>query len=326
MSNQMRSVRLAGLDVETPILGFGCASLGSRVSKAEGRKSIEKAIEAGVTWFDLAPAYGGGQAEEIFSEVIRGRRDTVQICTKVGLLPPRQGIVKKTLTPLARKMVVSIGPLRAALRRSSLNRNRKLELTPELLIRSLEQSLRRINTDYVDVYALHNATPDDLARDDLLETLDRIMRSGKVRAVSVAGDHSAAEAALQAVGWFNLIQIPMPVTQKESNIFDQCRAKGVGCVAHSVFGVSGAFSRVKSALEKDWAFADAAARAGFSGTPSQAASAVLLSRAFELNRAGVTLVSMFSQRNLETAVRLASQGNHSGGAALLRQYRVLEAV
>jgi aryl-alcohol dehydrogenase-like predicted oxidoreductase len=321
----MRSVQLAGLDVVTPILGFGCASLGSRVSKTEGRKSIEKAIEAGLTWFDLAPAYGGGRAEEIFSEIIRDRRDTVQICTKVGLLPPHQGILKKILTPMARK-VISIGSLRATLRRSGFNQNRKLNLTPDLLISSLEESLRRINTDYVDVYALHNATPDDLVRDEILETLDRIIRSGKVRAVSVAGNISVAEAALQAVELFNPVQFPMPVTQNGSKIFKHCRAKGVGCVAHSVFRVNDALSQVKSALEKDQAFADEAASAGFGGAPTQAAAALLLSRAFELNRAGVTLVSMFSKRNLETAVRLASQENHIGGESLLRKYRVFGSV
>jgi aryl-alcohol dehydrogenase-like predicted oxidoreductase len=295
------------------------------VSKTEGRKSIEKAIEAGLTWFDLAPAYGGGRAEEIFSEIIRGRRDTVQICTKVGLLPPRQGIVKKILVPIARK-VISIGSLRATLRRSSFNQNRKLNLTPELLINSLDESLRRINTDYVDVYALHNPTPDDLTRDEILETLDRLIRSGKVRAVSVAGNISVAVAALQAVEQFNLVQFPMPVNHNDSKIFESCRAKGVGCIAHSVFGVSGPLSQVKSVLVQDRAFADAAERAGFGSDPSQAAAALLLSRAFKLNRAGVTLVSMFSERNLETAVGLASQENQTDGDTLLRQYRVFDFV
>ena len=75
----MRRVILGGTGIETSCLGFGCASLGSRVDAAEGRRALEAAIDAGVTWFDLAPVYGGGAGRGDRRAVPDGHRDAVQI-------------------------------------------------------------------------------------------------------------------------------------------------------------------------------------------------------------------------------------------------------
>ena len=87
----MRRVTLGTTGIETSCLGFGCASLGSRVGEAPGLRALEAAFDAGVTWLDLAPLYGGGRAEEIAGRFLKGRRDAVQICSKVGLAPGGAG-------------------------------------------------------------------------------------------------------------------------------------------------------------------------------------------------------------------------------------------
>ena len=85
----MRRVTLGTTGIETSCLGFGCASLGSRVGEAPGLRALAAALDAGVTWLDLAPLYGGGRAEEIAGRFLQGRpRDAVQLCSKVGLAPP----------------------------------------------------------------------------------------------------------------------------------------------------------------------------------------------------------------------------------------------
>ena len=84
----MRYVSLPGTDIRTSNLGFGCASLGSRVSKKEGLEALARGFDEGITWFDLAPIYGGGTAESIFSEFLTGKRDQVHVCTKVGVGRP----------------------------------------------------------------------------------------------------------------------------------------------------------------------------------------------------------------------------------------------
>jgi len=84
----MRRVVLGGTGIETSALGFGCASLGSRVGAAEGLRALETAFDAGVTWFDLAPVYGGGAAEAIAGPFLKANRDRVQIATKAGCCSP----------------------------------------------------------------------------------------------------------------------------------------------------------------------------------------------------------------------------------------------
>ena len=74
----MRRVTLAGTGLESSCLGFGCASLGSRVAAAEGARALAAAFEQGVDWLDLAPAYGRGAAETIAADFIRGRRDRLR--------------------------------------------------------------------------------------------------------------------------------------------------------------------------------------------------------------------------------------------------------
>src|SRR5262245_8732769 len=99
-------------------LGFGCASLGSRIAAAMGIAALEQAFEGGVNWFDLAPSYGDGAAETIFARFARGRRDRIHICTKHGIEPARHGEVARLLKPLAQRAVRAVPALRGLAVRS----------------------------------------------------------------------------------------------------------------------------------------------------------------------------------------------------------------
>lgn len=79
----MRRVTLGETGITSSRLGFGAASLGSRVEAAAGRRALEAAFDAGVTWLDLAPVYGGGAAEDIAAPFVRAHRD--------GQSAPRRG-------------------------------------------------------------------------------------------------------------------------------------------------------------------------------------------------------------------------------------------
>ena len=83
--------------VQGRALGFGCASLGSHVSEGQGLRALHAAFERGVTWYDVAPPYGDGEAEEILGRFLTGRRDRVVICTKFGVPRPAGS---KPLCPL----------------------------------------------------------------------------------------------------------------------------------------------------------------------------------------------------------------------------------
>src|SRR5260370_41775071 len=75
------------------------------------------AFDAGINWFDLAPAYGDGAPEEIFSRFARSRRSRIHICTKYGIAPARVDRFRQSLRPLPQRGVGAVPPLRARVAR-----------------------------------------------------------------------------------------------------------------------------------------------------------------------------------------------------------------
>ena len=294
----MRRVTLGASGIETSCLGFGCASLGSRVAAGPGARALAAALDAGVSWIDLAPLYGGGRAEEIAGEVLKGRRDRVQICTKVGLEPgsPPRGL-KAALLPAARVAVAAVPALRGVLRRGGAQPARRLPLAPGLLAGSLEASLRRLGTDHVDLYALHDPDPAALADPGVLRALEAILASGKARAVAVAGDAAAGAAAVAQGAPFSVVQAALPPPGEGDGLLAAAAAAGFGRIAHSVFGVSGSLAALRARAAADPALAAALAGDG-EGAGGDVLARRMLERAFARVPDGVVLVSMLSPGSL----------------------------
>ncbi|MFV0244826.1 MAG: aldo/keto reductase [Qingshengfaniella sp.] len=314
MKGAVYPVAMPGLG-EASCLGMGCASLGSRVSERDGLAALERAHAAGIHWYDVAPAYGGGEAEDILGRFLKGRRAGLMICTKVGLMPPKSSGVKRALRGTLRPVVGVLGPLRAMIRKSGATANRAVELTPDLLRGSLDRSLTRLGTEQVDVYALHNARAEDLARDEIRATCAALLAEGKARVIAVAGDTDAARAAIAIGAPFGLVQFAQPAGDDPAmDLFAAAHAAGIGVVTHSVFGVSGSLQALTRRLKGDPALATRLAEAGYAGPPDAAAARLLLARARAANARGVVLSSMFSERSL--AANLAGAAAPPDPAAL----------
>jgi aryl-alcohol dehydrogenase-like predicted oxidoreductase len=146
-----RSLGNSGLVVS--VVGLGCNNFGRTLDTDATRAVVHAAIEAGVTLLDTADSYGGGGlSEEILGEVLVGRRDQVVLATKFG----------------HRNVDMGYGPAAGAKGGRSY------------IMRAVEQSLRRLRTDYIDLYQLH--TP-DLATpiQETLTALGELVAQGKVR-------------------------------------------------------------------------------------------------------------------------------------------------
>lgn len=294
----MRTVQLPGFDQGAGAIGFGCASLGSRVSAAQGVNALAAAHAAGVNWFDVAPAYGAGDAESILGSFARGRRAQLLICTKVGLAPPQRNALLKSVYAAARPVVGAFKGLRKAFRRMPATRNVALPLTPQLVVESLERSLRRLGTDHVDVYALHKPAHADIGRDDILQTLDDLRRAGKVRHLGVAGDAEAAHLALAHPGIYTVLQLADDPVEQPLRRLQQALTVPRAFVTHSILGVDGTRERLVEALQAGGAPARRRlADAGYGGDVDQAVSQLLVDRALAANAGGVVLLSMFSARH-----------------------------
>ncbi|MGZ4632986.1 MAG: aldo/keto reductase [Actinomycetes bacterium] len=148
---EFRSVGGSGLKVS--VAGLGCNNFGGRIDLAATRAVVDRALDEGITLFDTADIYGGqGRSEEFLGEALQGRRDDVVLATKFGHQDHDMGY----------------GPAAGAKGGRAYIR------------RAVEQSLRRLRTDHIDLYQLH--TPDPATPiAETLAALHELVVEGKVR-------------------------------------------------------------------------------------------------------------------------------------------------
>jgi aryl-alcohol dehydrogenase-like predicted oxidoreductase len=312
----VRRVMMAAIGHDVSALGLGCASLGSRIGAHAGIKALDRAFDAGITWFDVAPSYGDGQAERIVGCFQNHKRDRITVCTKVGIQPGGLSWLMYAAKPMARAAIALAPSLRKWIARARLPPAR-IPLTGPFIEASITESLRRLRTDYVDVLALHDPTFEDICRHDVLKAIDNVVVKGYARAISIAGTIDVALAAIPMSERFRLIQFA-------NNLFSpgleavpaRLCINGLGIVTHSAFGGGGAVTRLRETLESDRALHRCFREAGYEGSNDEIARAFLLDYALATNRAGVVLVSAFDRSHLKFNAKRVS---HQVDLAVIRQ-------
>jgi aryl-alcohol dehydrogenase-like predicted oxidoreductase len=170
------------------VLGFGCAPLMGRVGRSDSLAALRAAENAGINFFDTARSYGYGECEALLGGYLKGRRQSMVICTKFGILPPKGGW-KQKIKPLAQAAIRIFPGLRKHARKQATGQSVSGQFSVQVLRESFETSLRELQTDYVDMLILHGATLQVLDQDDILEAMERLVESGKVRMAGISGDH-----------------------------------------------------------------------------------------------------------------------------------------
>lgn len=215
MSVQYRALGTSGLKVSPLALGtmnFGASDGVSICDSAEAARMIDMFVDAGHNLIDTADKYNGGQSEEIVGAAVKSRRSSLVIATKGG---QPQGT----------------GPNDRGLSRAHLTR-------------ALEASLRRLQTDYIDLYQCHLPDP-TTPIEETMATLDGFVRSGKVRYLGCANFTAAqiiaAQWAAERAGHTAFVslqgQYSLVARQLESEIVPACSRYGLGVLAWSPLGV-----------------------------------------------------------------------------------------
>ncbi len=182
------------------VVGLGCNNFGRRLDLAGTKNVLDAAIEAGVTFLDTADLYGGLDSERFMGEALKGRRDDVVIATKFG----HPG---NTEAPKGAR--------------------------PEDVRTALDGSLRRLQTDHIDLYQLH--FPDaDVPIAETLGALAEAVREGKVREIgcsnfSAAQLQQAEDAALPGAPRFVSVQNEYSMLKRapERGVLPACERLGV---------------------------------------------------------------------------------------------------
>ena len=222
----MRYVDLGSSGLRASALGFGCAAVMGRVGRKQSLRALNAAYDAGVTFFDTARSYGYGESEAILGEFLQSRRSQVILSTKFGIVPVGQPGWKRALKPVVRAVLDVVPGARKLIRKQVKSQFQENQLTREVLHRSLEESLRKLRTPYVDVLFVHSPPASVLAQCDLLEDLERLIVSGKIRMAGISADRDVITTALLAN------TAPITAMQFPVNLFDLSLVRHITAAEH----------------------------------------------------------------------------------------------
>lgn len=225
----MRMNKLGNSDLMVSAVGAGTWAMGGDFFGAtQDQQCIDSlcaSLDHGVNLIDTAPIYGKGHSETLVGQAIKGRRDKVVLCTKVGLLFD---------DPKGRKGKC---------------------LQADAIEYEIEQSLRRLGTDYIDLYQIH--WPDvNTPIEETMEALLRIQKAGKVRYLGVSNfDVELMERTLKCG---NIVstqpQYSLLDREIEPEILPYCREKNVGVLSYGSLGagiLTGKFTEPPKAEKGD---------------------------------------------------------------------------
>ncbi|RUT31666.1 aldo/keto reductase [Paenibacillus zeisoli] len=205
----METRRLGNSDLHTSVIGFGAWAAGKagwgEVSENQIERAIHRAYELGVNFFDTAPVYGFGESEEVLGRTLRPIRDKVILATKFGLAWDDAGSIRN-------------------------------DVFRESIIREVEASLRRLQTDYIDLYQVHWPDPSGSTPfEETFDTLNRLVEQGKIRYIGVSNfsvEQLTEAAALSPVvslqSLYNILQRDV-----EQGPLPHAAEQGIGFIPYS---------------------------------------------------------------------------------------------
>jgi aryl-alcohol dehydrogenase-like predicted oxidoreductase len=187
-----RNLGRSGLRVS--VVGLGCNNFGGRTDPAQSRTVIHRALDAGITLLDTADVYGGrGRSEEIIGEALGERRREIVLATKFGM------------------------PMRDGARPANASR--------AYIIEAAEASLRRLRTDWIDLYQVHRPDPETPV-EETLRALDDLITAGKVRYAGVSNFPAWLTVEAQMTARQRGLA-PLVSSQDEFSLFERGAAKTI---------------------------------------------------------------------------------------------------
>ena len=208
MSVEMTMKTLGNSDIKISPIGLGCMGLsefyGQPASEKQGCELIHHALDQGVNFFDTADMYGGGHNEKLLAKALQGRREEAVIATKFGIV------------------------------RENGEYARTISGKPEYVRKSCHESLRRLETDYIDLYYIHRVDKDTPIEETIGE-MSRLVEEGKIKAIGISEASAETLRRAHTVHPLSALQseYSMLTRDPETEILALTRELGISFVPYS---------------------------------------------------------------------------------------------
>jgi len=225
-------------------IGFGGSRIGGLLAQDGGRatslRTLEAACDAGINFYDTADMYSQGESEILIGKAFRKKRDKVFIATKGGYCLSRRKRFIQLIKPFAKPIVRAIGLRRSAVP-AALSGRLSQDFSDGYLRKAVEASLRRLQSDHIDLYQLHSPPREELrgARlQNALGLLARLKAEGKIREYGIALDCADDAAHCLAMEGIASLQMPFGLMDLEAldGVLDQVSECQYGIITRGCFG------------------------------------------------------------------------------------------
>jgi aryl-alcohol dehydrogenase-like predicted oxidoreductase len=221
--------KLGQSGIEVSAVGFGCWPIGGpfyldgipdgwgEVDDSESIRAIERALALGVNFFDTADAYGTGHSEEVLGRALKGRRHEAVIATKFGF----------TYDEATRNVYT------------------KIDVSPNYIVEACERSLRRLDTDYIDLYQIHPGVVPKDRLDSIIYSLEQLKKKGWIRAYGWSTEDAEAAELFAKRSFAASFQHPFNVVT-DSPMVGVCERHGIASINNAPLAMgllSGKYSR-----------------------------------------------------------------------------------
>ena len=234
----MKYRTLGATAVKVSELGLGCSSLGNSIFNHGDEKFfldiLNYAYDNGITFYDTADSYSYGNSESLIGKAFSKQRDKVVISTKVGFLPSSLSAKGKYFVPFlggARKLIT---PFKKQLKKRTKKRQ---DFSTDHIRKSIENSLKRLRTDYSDIYLLHNPPRDIIENQEAFCVLDQLRNEGKIRYYGVSAASIDDAILCLAYPGISVLQIEFNLLNREAakKLFPLLSAREIGIIARVPF-------------------------------------------------------------------------------------------
>jgi aryl-alcohol dehydrogenase-like predicted oxidoreductase len=228
---------IANQNIQISALSFGCSRLGKALyedNTIRGRRILDSAYEQGINFFDTGPNYCYGDSEKILGEFVKTKRQNIIISTKGGLKLSPGGLLAKPLRPIFK----FIRPFLKKSEALKIGHPKRVDFSPKFLNKLLNQSLKRLQTDYIDIYKLHNTDKQILQDERIPPFLEKLKSSGKVRLTGVSVMDIDDMKFCTYLDHIDIIQCPLNYYNYKPSrhtVLERMRDRGIAIIARMPF-------------------------------------------------------------------------------------------